>query len=212
MDGAPHGTLVTAHEQAAGRGRHGRTWVAGPGQALLMSVVVRDLEPRHALMPLATAVAVCEAAEAVADVKCAIKWPNDVWIEGRKLAGILVEGRPQAGWAVIGVGVNVGEVPEEVRGIAVALGLRCSVLSAQCSEVVLEALLPSLDWWVTAEPADVIAAFRERDALLGTEIAWDGGHGTAAGIDESGALLVHAESGLVALDAGEVHLSPGLRD
>ncbi len=67
--GAAHGTLVTAGEQTAGRGRQGRSWTAAPGEALLMSVIVRDLEPRHALLPLMAALAVCEAAEAVADVE-----------------------------------------------------------------------------------------------------------------------------------------------
>ncbi|MBA2505772.1 MAG: biotin--[acetyl-CoA-carboxylase] ligase, partial [Thermoleophilaceae bacterium] len=115
--GAPHGTLVTAAEQTAGRGRQGRSWVAEPGAALLMSVVVRDVE--LALLPLAAPVAVCEAA----GPETRIKWPNDVWLgEGRKLAGILIEGRPQDGWAVVGIGLNVGAPPEEVRHIAASLG------------------------------------------------------------------------------------------
>src|SRR5688500_16749042 len=92
--GAPHGTLVTADEQTAGRGRQGRVWTAPPRSAVLMSLVLRDL--REAL-PLAAAVAVCEALP----VPAAIKWPNDIWIERRKVAGILVEGRPQEGWAVL---------------------------------------------------------------------------------------------------------------
>ena len=74
--------------------------MAAPGRSLLLSVVLR--EPGEAL-PLAAAVAVCEALP----VEAAIKWPNDIWIERRKVAGILVEGRPQEGWAVLGVGVNV---------------------------------------------------------------------------------------------------------
>src|SRR4051794_9153306 len=94
--GAPHGTLLTAGEQTAGHGRQGRAWAAPPGRAILMSLLLRGLEERHALLPLATAVAVCDA---LAPLACGIKWPNDVWIEGRKAAGILVEGRPQAGWA-----------------------------------------------------------------------------------------------------------------
>ena len=80
------------------------------------------------LLPLATAVAVCEACEAHAPVECAIKWPNDVWIERRKVAGILIEGRPQEGWAVIGVGLNVStareEFPEELRATATSLAAR----------------------------------------------------------------------------------------
>jgi BirA family transcriptional regulator, biotin operon repressor / biotin---[acetyl-CoA-carboxylase] ligase len=98
--GAPHGTLVTADEQTAGRGRQGRVWTAPPRTAVLMSLVVCD--PGE-ILPLTAAVAVCDALPA----ECAIKWPNDVWLERRKLAGILVEGRPQQGWAVLGVGLNV---------------------------------------------------------------------------------------------------------
>ena len=84
--GAPHGTLVTAGEQTAGRGRQGRTWVAPPGRALLMSLVVRPPSP---LIPLAAGVAVAEL------VGGQIKWPNDVLLDDRKVAGILVEGRPR---------------------------------------------------------------------------------------------------------------------
>jgi biotin-[acetyl-CoA-carboxylase] ligase BirA-like protein len=104
--GAPHGTVVTATEQTAGRGRQGRVWVAPAGRALLCSVVIRD-PPR--LLPLATGVAVADSVEAVigGPGRTAVKWPNDIWLDGRKVAGILVEGRPQEGWAVIGIGLNV---------------------------------------------------------------------------------------------------------
>src|SRR3954452_19603657 len=82
--GAPHGTLVTADEQEAGRGRQGRAWTAPARSAVLMSVVLRELSET---LPLAAAVAVCDALPADAQ----IKWPNDVWIDGRKVAGILAE-------------------------------------------------------------------------------------------------------------------------
>ena len=95
--GALHGTLVTADEQTAGRGRQGREWTAPRRSAVLMSVVLRELDE---LLPLAAALAVADAVQAGAT----IKWPNDVWIDGRKVAGILVEGRPQEGWAVLGMG------------------------------------------------------------------------------------------------------------
>ena len=118
LSGAPHGTLVTAGEQTAGRGRQGRTWTAAPGEALLMSIVLRELRPT---LPLGAAVAICEALP----VECAIKWPNDIWVDGRKLAGILVEGRPQEGWAVLGIGLNVSTraFPPELSGIATSLRL-----------------------------------------------------------------------------------------
>jgi len=199
---APHGTVVTATEQTAGRGRQGRTWTAAPGEALLLSIVIRDLEPRHALLPMVAALAVCEAAEAVADVSCEIKWPNDVWVDRRKLSGILVEARPAAGWAVVGIGLNTGvvEFPEELRDIATTLRL-------DSPEPALRPLLASFDRWEAAEVADVLAAWRARDALEGSPVRWQDGEGTARGVDETGSLLVEtADGALVTLGAGEVHL------
>ncbi len=112
--GAPHGTIVTAGEQTAGRGRQGRTWTAPPAKALLYSAVLRPLDERHLLLPLAVPLAVCEAAEELQPgIECKIKWPNDVWVDGRKLAGVLIEAKPQDGWAVIGVGMNLTIAPDE---------------------------------------------------------------------------------------------------
>ena len=211
--GAPHGTIVTADAQTAGRGRQGRAWMSEPGSALLLSVVVRDLDERNALLPLVTAVAVCEAAEACAPVTCAIKWPNDVWVERKKLAGILVEGRPREGWAVVGVGLNVSGFPGELAGLATSLALESiphggaqAVDSRQSTGVVLEALLPALDRRLSDDPANVLQAWRARDALEGSQICWRDGEGTAAGVDDTGALLVDTDAGRVALQAGEVHL------
>jgi len=203
LAGAPHGALVTADEQTAGRGRQGRAWVAPPGKALLMSVVLRDLGAAQAYLPLAAALAVCEASEQSAPVRCAIKWPNDVWVDGRKVAGILVEGRPQEGWAVLGIGINVSttadEFPDDLRDIATSLG-------ADSTEEVLERLTAALDARLADPPDRIVADWSERDALRGQTIRWQGGEGTATGIDQTGALLVQTSSGRVALDAGEVHL------
>jgi BirA family transcriptional regulator, biotin operon repressor / biotin---[acetyl-CoA-carboxylase] ligase len=203
--GAPHGTVVTAEEQTAGRGRQGRTWVAPPRSAVLMSVVLRDLDESAALLPLATAVAVCEAAEAVAPVECAIKWPNDVWVEGRKLCGILVEGRPAAGWAVVGIGLNVTTTDFPAELADTATSLRLAGGSASLDEAV-SALLAMLERRLSSPPAEVLAAWRLRDALAGRKIGWEGGEGVAAGIDDHGNLLVDTPDGRVALGAGEVHL------
>src|SRR5262245_61858170 len=124
--GAPHGTVVTAAEQTAGRGRQGRTWTAPPGKALLYSAVVRPLDERHLLLPLAVPLAVCEAAEQLkTGLECGVKWPNDVHLDGRKLAGVLIEARPQDGWAVIGIGLNLSiapdEFPPELRDTAISI-------------------------------------------------------------------------------------------
>lgn len=199
-DGAPHGTLVTAGEQTAGRGRQGRRWSAPPGEALLMSLVLRD---PPALLPLAAAVAV---AETVGE-RAAIKWPNDVLIGSpptRKVAGILVEGRPQAGWAVLGIGVNVAvrAFPAELRATAASLGGAPADV-----EPFLHRLLRALETRLTAGPEDVLGAWRARDALRGRPVRWDGGVGLGAGVDGDGRLLVDLDDGgRTALDAGEVHL------
>ena len=201
--GAPHGTLVTAGEQSAGRGRQGRTWLAAPGEALLMSVIVRDLTP---ILPLATAVAVAETCEVLAGVDAGIKWPNDVWIDGRKVSGILLEGRPQEGWAVLGIGLNVRtrEFPDELADIATSLALHGADATLDDA---LAVLIGRLDRWTPAEADEVLEAWRERDVLLGREIRWADGSGTAAGVDPSGALVVELhDGGTTALDAGEVHL------
>jgi BirA family transcriptional regulator, biotin operon repressor / biotin---[acetyl-CoA-carboxylase] ligase len=203
--GALHGTLVTADEQESGRGRQGRVWSAPPGTAVLMSLILRDLDERHALLPLVAAVAVCEACEGAGPVTPAVKWPNDVWIDGKKVSGILIEGRPQAGWAVLGAGVNVttDAFPDDLAEIATSLRLAgVETTPAQ----VLDALLASLNEWLDAPHDAVLAAWRERDALKGERVRWSGGEGVAAGIDDSGALLVETDDGRVTLDAGEVHL------
>jgi len=198
LAGARHGTLVTADEQTAGRGRQGRTWSAEPGDALLLSLVLRSLDE---LLPLRAAVAVAESIPLDAQ----IKWPNDVWLGGKKVSGILVEGRPQEGWAVLGIGLNVAtrSFPDELSEIATSLALEGASLSR---EEVLGSLLASLDRMLTAPTAEVLSAWRERDVLKGAPVAWNGGQGTAAGISDAGALLVETDAGVVELDAGEVHL------
>jgi BirA family biotin operon repressor/biotin-[acetyl-CoA-carboxylase] ligase len=204
--GAPHGTVVTADQQSAGRGRQGRTWFAPPGSALLYSAIARETEPgERPLLPLAVPLAVAEAAESLAPVRCEVKWPNDVWIEGRKVAGVLIEGKPGS-WAVVGVGLNVAvpEFPEELRATATSIGHDTTV------EAALAALNERLADWIDADPNQVREAFAERDALRGREISWEGGSGVAAGIDDVGHLLVALSGGgTIALGAGEVHLSLG---
>jgi BirA family biotin operon repressor/biotin-[acetyl-CoA-carboxylase] ligase len=198
--GAPHGTLVTAAAQLEGRGRQGRSWHAPPGRALLCSLVLRD--PPE-LLPIAAAVAVAELAGPAA----VLKWPNDVQIDGRKVAGILIEGRPQEGWAVLGIGVNVAvevaELPPELRERAGTLGL-----GPDAVEPALERLLAALGDWLSRPAAQIVDAWRERDALLGQRIEWNGGRGVGRGIDEHGHLRVLREDGRhELLRAGEVHLA-----
>jgi BirA family transcriptional regulator, biotin operon repressor / biotin---[acetyl-CoA-carboxylase] ligase len=233
--GAPHGTTVTAEEQSAGRGRQGRSWSAPPGSALLCSLILRDPPP---LLSLIAGVAVCDAIGEGARVK----WPNDVVLElsnqeGRgptrgqvgseppctlaKLAGILVEGRPQENWSVLGIGVNVAvrieELPAEVRASAASLQRPRSAI-----EPLLADLLGALERRLAQPTSVLLDSWRTLDALYGRDIAWNissrhgpGTHdpqsflelGRAQGIDDKGQLLVRREDGgTTALSAGEVHL------
>jgi BirA family biotin operon repressor/biotin-[acetyl-CoA-carboxylase] ligase len=225
--GTPSGTVVTAREQTAGRGRVGRVWTAPEGKALLYSAILRPLDQRHLLLPLSVPLAVCAAAESLRPgVECQVKWPNDVWLDGRKLSGILIEARPQDGWAVIGIGLNLtiapDEFPADLRQPAVSLfapipGSRGK--SRRSLPAVAPAGLPPtpstaaavlsshLDHWVTARDEDVLAEWRRRDGLRGREVSWEDGSGVAGGIDDRGNLIVVVPGGdRVSLGAGEVQL------
>lgn len=201
--GAPHGTLVTTAEQTAGRGRQGRHWSAPPGRSLLCSLLIRK---PPTLLPLLAAVAVCD----LVGEQARVKWPNDVVLErGRqlyKLAGILTEGRPQEGWAVLGIGLNVAvemdQLPAELRSSAASMEL-----SPQAIEPLLADLLEELQRRLE-QPAEVVLAdWRERDTLKGRRISWGEGSGLAGGIDGAGRLIVSRDDGArVTLEAGEVHL------
>ncbi len=211
IEGAPSGTVVTAGQQAAGRGRRGRAWSAPAGKALLCSAILAPLERQHALLPLAVPLAVCEAVESLARLECQVKWPNDVWFERRKLAGVLIEAQPPA-WAVIGIGLNVaiepGEFPGDLRQPAVSVGHGVDVEDA------LTAVCERLETWVDATPERVVAEFTKRDALAGRRISWVGagdgaqeGSGLAEGVDERGNLKVLTDAGEpLSLGAGEVQL------
>jgi BirA family biotin operon repressor/biotin-[acetyl-CoA-carboxylase] ligase len=209
--GAPSGTVVTAAEQSAGRGRHGRAWSVPPGSALLYSALLRPLDERHVLLPLAVPLAVCDAIESVAPVSCRVKWPNDVWIDESKVAGVLIEARPPD-WAVIGVGVNVaiepGDFPGDLRWPATSVGHGAS------PDEMFDSLNVALSLRVEEPGERTLAEFRERDALLDREIGWVGagseagdGSGVARGVDDRGNLVVETADGQrISLGSGEVGL------
>jgi BirA family biotin operon repressor/biotin-[acetyl-CoA-carboxylase] ligase len=225
--GATGGTVVTAREQTAGRGRIGRVWTAPEGKALLYSAILRPLDQRHLLLPLSVPLAVCAAAEALRPgIECQVKWPNDVWLEERKLAGILIEAKPQDGWAVIGIGLNLyiapDEFPADLRQPAVSLFVPAPASPGE-SRRSLPAVAPTglprtpstaaaalsrhLDHWVYANEDEILTEWRRRDALRGREISWEDGSGVADGIDGRGNLVVTVASGdRVSLGAGEVQL------
>jgi BirA family transcriptional regulator, biotin operon repressor / biotin---[acetyl-CoA-carboxylase] ligase len=198
-EGAAHGTLVTADEQTAGRGRQGRGWVTPNGVAIAASLILREFDE---LLPLRAGLAVAD----VAGPEALVKWPNDVWINGRKVAGILVEAH-NGEWAILGIGVNVAvdpsTLPPDVAAVAGTLGLDPTMIEPTLAE-----LLIALERRLGEDRLASLEALRERDALLGQPVRWQDGEGTGAGIDDTGALLVQLPDGTTtALSAGEVTLS-----
>jgi BirA family transcriptional regulator, biotin operon repressor / biotin---[acetyl-CoA-carboxylase] ligase len=158
------------------------------------------------LLPLLAALAVCD----LAGEQAQIKWPNDIVLargDGlAKLAGILAEGRPQEGWAVLGIGVNVAvrveDLPPELHDSAASLGWAPGEI-----ESALARLLGALQRRLAEPSEQTLRAWRERDALRGRAVQWSGGRGRAEGVDGAGRLVVALEQGGQAtLDAGEVHL------
>lgn len=210
-EGAPDGSAVVADHQSAGRGRLGRTWVAEAGDALLLSVVVR---PVPQALTLVAGVAVADALELLGGGALAgrvtVKWPNDVLLDGRKVAGVLGETRPQEGWCVLGIGLNVAvrvqDLPGELHDRAASLGLEPAAI-----EPTLDALLRALEHRLGQATAGALDDLRARDALRGRRVRWAEGDGVACGIDDEGRLLVQDAGGgvAVALTAGEVHLLAG---
>lgn len=197
--GAPHGTLVTAGMQTAGRGRQGRQWSAPAGQALLLSVVLHEFDR---LLPLRAGLAVA----AVAGRAARLKWPNDVLVDGRKVAGILVDLSPQLDWAVLGIGINVAVEP---RDLSPELRARAGTFGASEKDIepLLRDLLAALADALAASAPTVLVEWSRLDALRGREVAWVGGDGIAVGLGPTGALRVRRSDGrVVSLDAGEVHL------
>jgi BirA family biotin operon repressor/biotin-[acetyl-CoA-carboxylase] ligase len=199
-NGAPEGVVAVADEQSAGRGRLGRTWVAPPGAALLVSVLLRPNVPVERLH-LVTLAAALAATDALPDVGARVKWPNDVVVDDRKLAGVLAEA-DGAGAVVVGMGLNLRDdwFPPDLRETATACGGdRADVLVAWLRAY--DARLADLDRVLTDAAA--------RSATLGrrvrVELASETFEGTARALTAQGYLVV--DDRLVT--AGDViHLRP----
>ena len=213
--GAPHGSVLVADHQTAGRGRLDRVWTAPPGENLLVSLLFRSgFDPgRPHELTQRVGVAAIEAIEGLSPERPVLKWPNDVLVDERKLAGILAQaGGGGAGSAgadgahgtvslvVVGIGVNLGWAPE---GAARAQGVDRDAL--------LDALLDRIDarW---SEP--IVSPYRDRLATLGQRVRVERPNGvllgTAVDVDAGGELLVRDDGGIVhAIAAGDVvHLRP----
>lgn len=212
--GAPAGLVIAAERQQAGRGRRGAAWVCPPGEGLAFSVLLRPSE-KKALWPrlsLAAGLAVAEGLDRHG-VAAEVKWPNDIWIGGRKIAGILVEAGED--FVVVGIGLNVGvtEFPEALADTATSLALEFG--TAADRPAVLASVLGRLQVWermIGAEFEELLRRFRERCALTGKPVRLTCADGlltgTAAGIGDGGELLVKTADGIRRIvQADEVRLA-----
>ncbi|MGH6988604.1 MAG: biotin--[acetyl-CoA-carboxylase] ligase, partial [Stellaceae bacterium] len=214
--GAPHGTLITADVQTAGRGRQGRRWQSPPGN-LYASILLRpDRAPAAAAqLGFAASLAAAEALSPLLPPQCEprCKWPNDVLIEGRKIAGILLESEAtglRLQWLVIGIGINIAAHPADAETPATslaALGVPALAPSDLLSAVG-EKLLSWYEVWQAEGFAPLRVAWRARADNIGGEIRVRAAAGDERGrfvdLDEAGALVLENEHGRRHISAGAV--------
>lgn len=217
--GASEGTAVVAGLQEQGRGRAGRNWIASPNSAFLCSVLLRpNLRARDiSSLPLIAGVAIAEAIEQVSGLHSQLKWPNDVFLNGKKICGVLMQSRSigeNVEFINLGFGVNVNspvtELPLTATSIAIETGRKSDLaefealvftrLSTRYSEFCENQGRPSLQPWV------------DRALFLGDEVEIEqpGGmlHGKFTGISHSGALQLETESGALSIAIGELTRGP----
>lgn len=208
----PEGAIATADHQTAGRGRLGRRWTDAPGTAAMVSVLLRPPPERSAPeLSLVAAAAVALALEDLTGLRAQVKWPNDVLLEERKVAGILAEMKGDA--VVVGIGVNVNQTGEQLPRDAKVAAASLHTLDGAIRdrEAVLVAVLHRLDRCYAAWRGSGLAAVHselvERDFLRGRRVTTDAGAGVAVGIDSAGRLLVETASDTIAVESGEILLT-----
>ena len=238
--GAGHGTIVIAHRQDAGRGREGRTWASPPG-GLYLSAVLRPSLPLALVPPMTLAIGIglCDAVRSCG-APATLKWPNDVLVGGKKLAGVLVEAQSRGGKlesVVVGIGVNLQATPEAVAATAVSLAEAAGTLvdrrlrtpsgsaarpgeaGASDRQTLVASLLAHVERWIDRYVAigleAVVPAWHDRMAHgLAARATVDGAAltGEVAGLDPDGALLLRDEAGrLHRVQSGDVEVIPARR-
>jgi BirA family transcriptional regulator, biotin operon repressor / biotin---[acetyl-CoA-carboxylase] ligase len=210
--GLPEGAVAVTEHQTGGRGRHGRPWVAPPRSSLLFSVLLRPpLERSAPELSLVAALAVTEAVGDTTGAHAQVKWPNDVLVEGRKVAGILAELRGHV--VVVGIGVNVRQAEDELPADAPTTpGSLRSTTGAEVDRAallvsVLDRLERAYGTWREGGLSALHPEIEARDFLRGRKVTLDGRELTARRILPDGRLEVEAPGGEVrALGSGEVRL------
>jgi BirA family transcriptional regulator, biotin operon repressor / biotin---[acetyl-CoA-carboxylase] ligase len=221
VDDAPEGTVVIADAQSEGRGRLDRLWESPPSLNLYLSVVLRPDIPAAAasLIPLMVGVAVADIISKYCPGRVRLKWPNDVLVDGRKICGILTEMRTRADrvhFIIAGIGVNINmrklDFPREIRETATSLRIwtECEI---DRIDVAIR-LFENLERWYRIFLSGGEASIREKwlqyAEIIGkrVEVVFKETvqHGTVAGLDENGALLLEGETGVQKVLAGDVYI------
>lgn len=214
-EGAIRG-IVVADEQTAGQGTHGRSWLAAPATSLLASWILRPAPAAPALFAALAGVAITRALEALGVRSARLKWPNDVELSGRKVAGALAHATSDGGGGVLvlGIGVNVhqraADFPPELRAIATSCALAGTPVDRLALLARLTRELDRLE--VAADRGSAMGEWRARSTLLGRPVTVkvegrDLFVATATAIDDEGALVVHTPAGVERIVAGEVRLA-----
>jgi BirA family biotin operon repressor/biotin-[acetyl-CoA-carboxylase] ligase len=205
--GEPHGTVVVADQQTAGIGRQGHVWHSASAGGLYFSIILRlDLAPdRLPILTMALGLAVQKAVNERAKVATDLRWPNDVLLRERKLAGILVHSADRGALiAGIGLNVNQSEFPEDLRDIATSL--RIETGREHSREDLLDAVVAECLAHSDMEKGEILRRFGERSSFVcGKSVQVDGKIcGITAGLDENGFLLIRTEHGMETVIAGGV--------
>jgi BirA family biotin operon repressor/biotin-[acetyl-CoA-carboxylase] ligase len=220
--GSLHGTTLCARHQTAGRGRVGRSWIAPAGATLSMSIGIRH-PALGRQMPFISLAAGCAIATCLNDafgLNVGIKWPNDIHVGDRKLAGILCEAVSTGNRltaAVIGIGLNVNlapaDLPAPLDATATSLATECNRTfeTEQIAVLIRQHVLTAIDDLIDDGPSAMLSTLRTHDVAFGRRVTFDDGRGsgTAAGIADNGGLLVTTDAGeSIILTAGEVGFLP----
>ncbi|TMC00552.1 MAG: biotin--[acetyl-CoA-carboxylase] ligase [Chloroflexi bacterium] len=214
-DGCAEGTIVLAEEQTAGRGRFGRAWVSPPGKNLYFTLVLRPPVSRLRSLTMIAPLAVALAVEEVCGLHAQIKWPNDVILEGRKLAGVLIENElagEEVRYSLVGTGVNVNfEIPPDSEIADIATSLKAHLGEEVSREAVVASFLNHTEELCRVAIPTVVNSWKSRLQTLGQAVRVTFGNqvheGVADDADGEGNLLLRRDDGsVVTLEAGEVSL------
>jgi BirA family biotin operon repressor/biotin-[acetyl-CoA-carboxylase] ligase len=212
---AQEGTVIIAGHQTAGRGRLRRLWLSPPGNIALSVILYPAVSSLPYLMMMAS-LAVVQSIEKITGLKARIKWPNDVLINSRKVAGILIENEVKEGraCAVIGIGINVNVTPSDISGSPIAVtGLRDELDKEMSPVDIVRQLLVEMEWLYLTLPdgENIYQEWRDRLDTLGKRVCVISGgtrlEGIAESVDESGALMIRGVDGnITRVVAGDVTL------